>query len=67
MGDPNYIKQFGIDMSNSYKAGWEDYFAHTKLIFDRFHFKMGLNKAIDKVRKAEVRQVEKLKKQNIYG
>lgn len=62
MGDPNYIKQFVMDMSKSYKAGWEDYFAHTELIFDRFHIKMGLNKAIDKVRKAEVGQVEKLKK-----
>ena len=61
MGDPNYIKDFIMDMSKSYKAGWADYFSHTAIHFDRFHIKMGLNKAIDKVRKAEAGQVEKLK------
>jgi transposase len=61
MGDPNHIKDFIMDMSKSYKAGWEDYFSHTAINFDRFHIKMGLNKAIDKVRKAEAGQVEKLK------
>lgn len=62
MGDPNYIKQFVMDMSKSYKAGWDDYFSHTEIIFDRFHIKKGLNEAIDKVRKSEVAQVEKLKR-----
>ncbi len=61
MGDPNYIRQFIMDMSKSYKAGWAQYFSHTEIIFDRFHIKMGLNKAIDKVRKSEVGHVEKLK------
>ena len=54
MGDPNYIKQFIMDMSKSYKAGWAEYFSHTEIIFDRFHIKKGLNEAIDKVRKSEV-------------
>ena len=49
-------------MSKSYKAGCEQYFSHSEIIFDRFHIKMGLNKAIDKVRKSEVGHVEKLKK-----
>lgn len=62
MGDPNYIRQFIMDMSKSYKAGWQDYFPHTEIIFDRFHIKMGLNKAIDQVRKGEVGQLESLKK-----
>ena len=62
MGDPNYIRQFIMDMSKSYKAGWEDYFSHTQIIFDRFHIKMGLNKAIDQVRRGEVGQLESLKK-----
>ncbi|CAN5263625.1 ISL3-like element ISMac21 family transposase [soil metagenome] len=62
MGDPNYIKQFIMDMSKSYKAGWSQYFSHTEIIFDRFHIKMGLNKSIDKVRRSEVWHVEKLKK-----
>lgn len=62
MGDPNYIKQFIMDMSKSYKAGWSQYFSHTEIIFDRFHIKMGLNKAIDKVRKSEAGYVEKLKR-----
>ena len=62
MGDPNNIRQFIMDMSKSYKAGCEEYFSHSEIIFDRFHIKMGLNKAIDKVRKSEVGYVEKLKK-----
>ena len=62
MGDPNYITEFIMDMSKSYKAGWEDYFSHTNIVFDRFHVKKALNEAIDKVRKSEVVQVEKLKK-----
>ena len=62
MGDPNNIEQFIMDMSKSYKAGCEQYFSHSEIIFDRFHIKMGLNKAIDKVRKSEVGHVEKLKK-----
>lgn len=37
MGDPNYIKQFIIDMSKSYKAGWDDYFSHTEIISDRLY------------------------------
>ncbi len=37
MGDPNYINQFIMDMSKSYKAGWAQYFSHTQIIFDRFH------------------------------
>ena len=62
MGDPNYIKQFIMDMSKSYKSGWSQYFSHTEIIFDRFHIKMGLNKSIDKVRRSGVWHVEKLKK-----
>lgn len=62
MGDPNNIEQFIMDMSKSYKAGCQQYFSHSEIIFDRFHIKMGLNKAIDKVRKSEVGHVEKLKK-----
>ena len=62
MGDPNYIEKFIMDMSKSFKAGCEQYFSHCEIVFDRFHIKMGLNKAIDKVRKMEVGQVEKLKK-----
>ena len=61
MGDPNNIEQFIMDMSKSYKAGCEQYFSQSEIIFDRFHIKMGLNKAIDKVRKSEVGYVEKLK------
>ncbi len=61
MGDPNYIKQFIMDMSKSYKAGWAQYFSHTEIIFDRFHIKKGLNESIDKVRRSEVGYVEKLK------
>jgi transposase len=62
MGDPNYITRFSMDMSKSYKAGREEYFPHTEVVFDRFHIKKGLNEAIDKVRKQEIGHSENLKK-----
>ena len=36
MGDPNNIEQFIMDMSKSYKAGCQQYFSHSEIIFDRF-------------------------------
>jgi transposase len=61
-GHPKNIELFSMDMSTSYKAGRRDYFAHSRVVFDRFHIKMAVNKALDKVRKEEVKECESLKK-----
>jgi transposase len=60
-GHPKNIELFSMDMSKSYKAGRKAYFSHAQEVFDRFHIKKGLNEAVDKVRKEEVKEVEELK------
>ena len=61
-GHPGSIELFSMDMSKSYQAGQKEYFAGAELVFDRFHIKKCLNKAVDTVRKEEVITVEMLKK-----
>ena len=61
-GHPGNIELFSMDMSKSYKAGQREYFPHSEVVFDRFHIKKCLNKAINDVRNAEVKDVESLKK-----
>jgi transposase len=61
-GHPGKIELFSMDMSKSYKAGRESYFAHSEEVYDRFHIKKAVNEAVDKVRKSEVKHSESLKK-----
>ena len=61
-GDPEVIELFSMDMSVSYKAGRAEYFKEADEVYDRFHIKKGLNEAVDKVRKAEVKHSDELKK-----
>lgn len=61
-GHPGNIELFSMDMSKSYQAEQKANFAGSKIVFDRFHIKKGLNKAINTVRKNEVKEVESLKK-----
>lgn len=61
-GHPSKIELFSMDMSKSYKAGSHEYFAHSEVVFDRFHIKKAVNEAVDKVRKSEVKHCEDLKK-----
>jgi transposase len=35
-GHPKNIELFSMDMSKSYKAGRQDYFAHSQEVYDRF-------------------------------
>lgn len=49
-GHPGIVKLMSIDMSKSYKAGCHDYFAHSEVVFDRFHIKKAINDALNKVR-----------------
>jgi transposase len=61
-GHPSNVELFSMDMSVSYQAGQKAYFGHSEVVFDRFHIKKGMNKALDEVRKQEVQSVESLKK-----
>lgn len=61
-GHAGKIELFSMDMSKSYKAGCSSYFAHSEVVFDRFHIKKAVNEAVDKVRKSEVKHCEDLKK-----
>ena len=61
-GFPGNIELFSMDMSVSYQAGQKEYFAGTEVVFDRFHIKKGMNKALNLVRLEEVKTVESLKK-----
>lgn len=61
-GHPGSIELFSMDMSKSYQAGQKEYFAGSEVVFDRFHIKKCLNKAINTIRSEEVKTVESLKK-----
>lgn len=61
-GHPGKIALFSMDMSKSYKAGSREYFAHSEIVFDKFHIKKAVNEAVDQVRKSEVKHCEELKK-----
>lgn len=61
-GHPGNIELFSMDMSKSYQAGQRDNFAGSEIVFDRFHIKQGLQKAINTVRKNEVKEVKSLKR-----
>ena len=60
-GDPQKVELFSMDMSKSYKAGHQKHFAHSQVVFDRFHIKKAVNEAVDKVRKAEAKYSQELK------
>ncbi len=60
-GHPKNIDLFSMDMSQSYKAGRKEYFPNAEVCFDKFHIKSGVNEALDKVRKEEVKYTDELK------
>ena len=62
IGDPNNIKLICMDMSKSFISGQKEYFSWAEVVFDKFHIKKSLNKAVDNVRKQEVIHNETLKK-----
>lgn len=61
-GNPSNIELFSMDMSVSYRAGQKEYFACSDVVFDRFHIKKCLNKAVNDVRCEEVKSLDTLKK-----
>jgi transposase len=60
-GDPLRVTHAAIDMGNPYKGGVADYFPKAAIVYDRFHIAQWMNKAVDQVRRAEVREKDELK------
>ncbi|MFZ1497854.1 MAG: transposase, partial [Saprospiraceae bacterium] len=61
-GNPKLVSFISMDMSKSYQAGAYQFFPRSEIVFDRFHIKMGINKAVNIVRGEEVAENEILKK-----
>lgn len=61
-GHPERITQASIDMSKAYVAGIDRHLANASITFDRFHVIQLANKAVDEVRRAEVKYEAVLKK-----
>jgi transposase len=55
------ITHASIDMSPSFISGLSKHFPETAIVFDRFHIKQMLNKAVDDLRKTERRNHDQLK------
>ena len=62
-GHPQAITQAAIDMSPAYRKGVRENLANAQIVFDKFHVVAQVSEAVDKVRRAEVRSDEILKKQ----
>jgi len=54
-GHPHAITQASMDMSVAYRSGVAKTCRNAQVVFDKFHIIANLNKAVDQVRKAEVR------------
>ena len=52
------LKWASMDMSKAYVKGVTQWCRNAKIVFDKFHIIANVNKAIDKVRRAEIRQAK---------
>jgi transposase len=71
-GHRHAITQASMDMSLAYQCGAAENCHNAQVVFDKFHLIANVNKAVDKVRQAEVRSGTKgiwdqLKKASGYG
>jgi len=66
MGEPDSIEQVSCDMSSAFIKGVEDNLPNANIVFDRFHVSKVINKAVDKVRKADVVNNPILKGAQVY-
>lgn len=55
-GSKEKIRSVSMDMSNAFKMGVRDHCPNAKMIFDKFHVVAMANKAVNVVRRAEVRR-----------
>jgi len=60
-GDPESVEVACIDMSKAYIRGVEKYLPNAEITFDKFHVVQLINKAVDEVRRAEVKTQPSLK------
>ena len=61
-GQKSNIENVSIDMSPSFISGVLENLPNANIIFDKFHVVQHLNKAIDEIRKNEIKSLELLKK-----
>lgn len=54
-GHRHSITQASMDMSRAYQSGVAENCRNAQVVFDKFHVIANLNKAVDQVRKAEIR------------
>jgi len=54
-GHRNGLTQVSMDMSAAYKAAVKEYCRNAQVVFDKFHVIANVNKAVDQVRRAELR------------
>jgi transposase len=54
-GHRHAITQASMDMSPAYQKGVQETCRNAQVVFDKFHVVMKVNKAVDQVRRAEVR------------
>lgn len=54
-GHRHALTQVSMDMSAAYQRGVADYCRNAQVVFDKFHVVQNANKAVDAVRRAEVR------------
>jgi transposase len=55
-GHPHAITSASMDMSPAYQSGVKSNCRNAVIVFDKFHVIMNANKAVDKVRRAELRK-----------
>ncbi|HDH27651.1 MAG TPA: ISL3 family transposase, partial [Euryarchaeota archaeon] len=60
-GDPNAVTDVCCDMSPAFIAGVEKDLPEAKITFDRFHVMKIIGDAVDKVRRAEQKDIKELK------
>lgn len=53
-GNPRQLSFISMDMSKSYQSGALQFFPRSEIVFDKFHIKLGISKAVNVVRAKEV-------------
>lgn len=61
-GKPEQVKEAAADMSTAFRKGIDEYLPNAEVTFDRFHVMQLATKAVDQVRRAEVKENLFLKK-----
>jgi transposase len=59
-GDPAKVKEVSQDMSEAFLKGTRTYLPKAEITFDRYHVKSHLSKAVDEVRREEVKHHREL-------